>query len=491
MSTPRSVFKGTVALLAARVGYMGGSMLLVYFLSRLLQAEGLGVYSTAMALFGLGELVCELGLSNFIPRELAKDLTQTNRYLIHSGILVLVTASVTTIVLVGIVPYLGYSDETVVSVTLVSLALLPTSLRVIVGSIFVCHQRVEFETFTTLFWTTIRILISLYLLQQGYGVATVVLAFAVTTWLSFLMSLLFYTRYIGKLRWEFDFAFLKSLVRNLRTFVVLAIGGSIFANAETVILSLLSSETEVGFYSAAFKLITLWYIIPQSYMVVVFPVLTQAYQQPSQRPQAIQEKSIKYLLAVALPLAAGGFAAAQPIIDWFYGPGFEQSVIVFRVIAWHTVLAFVNNVLWRILLARDEQRLALRVQVISGFARVGLSLLLASWLGALGAALALMGGYTLYTLLHLYYLRRGGVQIPFVRLGWRFGLAAGVMGAFTLAFAQHLNLFLLIFVAVLIYAGLVLLLRAFSREDLDLFRQVWRQRGSGGMPGPKTATIDH
>jgi hypothetical protein len=65
------------------------------------------------------------------------------------------------------------------------------------------------------------------------------------------------------------------------------------------------------------------------------------------------------------------------------------------------------------------------------------------------------------------------------------------MGAFTLAFAQHLNLFLLIFVAVLIYAGLVLLLRAFSREDLDLFRQVWRQRGSGGMPGPKTATIDH
>ena len=75
MSTPRSIFTNTVALFIARAGYMVGSILLVFFLSRMLQAEGLGSYSTAMALFGLAELACKLGLSNFIPRELVKDLT--------------------------------------------------------------------------------------------------------------------------------------------------------------------------------------------------------------------------------------------------------------------------------------------------------------------------------------------------------------------------------------------------------------------------------
>lgn len=490
MSTPRSVFKNTVALFVARVGYMGGSILLVFYLSRMLQAEGLGSYSTALALFGLGELVCELGLSNFIPRELAKDLSQTNRYLIHTSILVLVSALATVIALAGWAPHLGYSTETVISIYLISLALIPTALRVVLGTIFICHQRAEFETFTTLFWTIIRILVSLYLLHQGYGIISLIATFTGTSWLSFFNSIFFYARYIDKPHWEFDFSFLRSTIRNLKTFVILAIGGSIFTQAETIILSLVRNETEVGFYSAAYKLITVWYIIPQSYMGVVFPILTQAYQQSLYKSQAIQEKSIKYLLAIALPLAVGGFAAADPIINLFYGPGFEESVVVFRVMAWHTVLAFVNNVFWRILLARDEQHLALQVQVISGVLRVGLSFVLAPWLGALGAAWALMIGYTVYTLLHVYYIQRGGAQIPFIRLSWRLALAAAIMGVFTMTFVQQLNLFILVFLAALIYAGFVFVLRAFSQEDLALFRQIWRQRPGVGVTR-KTVTIDH
>lgn len=473
MSTPRSVFRNTIALFVARVGYMGGNILLVFYLSRLLRAEGLGSYSTAMALFGLGELVCELGLSNFIPRELAKDLSQTNRYLIHTGVLVLASAFVTVLTLAGLASHLGYSAETVISIYLISLALIPTVLRVVIGAIFICHQRAEFVTFTTLAWTIIRILISLYLLHQGHGVISLIATFTVISYLSLLNSVFFYVRYIGRPRWEFDFPFLGSMVRDLKTFVMLAIGGSVFTQSETIILSLVRDETQVGFYSAAYKLITVWYLIPGSYMGVVFPVLTQAYQQSLHKSQAIQEKSIKYLLAIALPLAVGGFAAADPIINLFYGPGFEESVVIFRVIAWHTVMAFVNNVLWRILLARDEQHLALRVQVISGGIRVGLSFLLAPSLGSLGTAWALMGGYAVYTLLHVYYVQRGGARLPFIHLSWRFALAAAVMGTFTLVFAQQLNLFILVFLAALIYAGLVFLLRAFSQEDWALFRQVW------------------
>lgn len=491
MSTPRSVFKNTVALFLARVGYMGSSILLVFYLSRMLQAEGLGSYSTAMALFGLGELACELGLSNFIPRELAKDLSQTNRYLIHTGILVLASAFVTVITLAGLGPHLGYSAETVISIYLIALALIPTALRVVIGAIFICHQRAEFVTFTTLFWTIIRILISLYLLHQRHGVISLIATFTGTSCLSLLNSIYFYGRYIGKPYWEFDSSFLRSMLRALKTFVILAIGGSLFTQSETIILSLVRDETQVGFYNAAYKLITVWYIIPQSYMGVVFPILTQAYQQSLHKSQAIQEKSIKYLLAIALPLAVGGFAAADPIINLFYGPGFEESVVVFRVMAWHTVLAFVNNVLWRILLARDQQHLALQVQVISGVIRVGLSFLLAPWLGSLGAAWALMIGYTVYTLLHVYYIQRGGTRLPFIHIGWRFALAAAIMGAFTLTFVQQLNLFILVFLAALIYAGLVFLLRAFSQEDLTLFRQIWRQRPSTSVTDLKTVTIDN
>lgn len=489
-STPRSIFKNTVALFIARVVYLGSSTLLVYYLSRMLRAEGLGSYSTAMALFGLGELVCELGLSNFLPRELAKDLSQTNRYLVHTGILVLISSLTSMAILFGLASHLGYSAETITSVYLVSLALTPTALNAMIGAIFICHQRAEFVTFTTLFWTILRVLVSLYFLHQGHSVISLVAAFTGTSFLSFFTNLFFYTRHIDKPRWEFNFSFLRDMVRDLRTFVVLAIGGSLFTQSETIILSLFRDEAQVGFYNAAYKLITVWYIIPASYMSVVFPMLTQAYQQSLHKSRTIQEKSIKYLLAVALPLAVGGFAVAHPVIDLFYGPGFEEAVAVFRVIAWHTVLAFINNVLWRVLLARDEQRLALRVQVISGIVRIGLSLFLAPMLGCLGAAWALMGGYVVYTLLHIYYVRRGGTPLSLIRLSWRFAVASAIMGALTMALVQQLNLFVVVLLAAVFYAVSVLLLHAFSKEDWALFRQIW-QRGSGtSMIESKAATLD-
>ncbi|HDQ73654.1 MAG TPA: flippase [Chloroflexi bacterium] len=476
MNTPRNIFKNTMALFISQIIYMGGSILLVFYLSRLLQAEGLGSYSTALAFFGLGELVCELGLSNFIPRELSKDLTKTNRYLIHAGLLVVAISLVLMVIFAGIVPFFDYADETTRSIYLVSLALIPTALRVILGAIFICHQRAEFVTLTTTLWTTVKILVSLYLLYQGYGVISLILTFTVMSYLSLFTSLGFYIKYINKPRWEFDMTFLKRMAYDLRAFVVLAIGGSIFTQAELLILSWIKGEAEVGIYSAAFKLITIWYVIPTSYMQVVFPILTHTYQKSSRQSHHIQLKSLKYLLALAFPLAVGGFVVAEPVVNLFYGPGFERSVMVFRLIAWHTILAFINNVLWRALLARDEQHLALRVQIISGVIRIVASFLLIPMWGAVGAGMALMTGYTVYTLLHIYYIQRNGMQLPFLKLGGRFALASALMGAFVSVLVTRVNLFVLVLLAALVYVGLVLLLRGFSQEDWALFSQVWRQR---------------
>jgi len=438
----------------------------------MLQAEGLGSYSTAMAFFSLGGLACNLGLSNFIPRELAKDLTQTNRYFLHTSVLILISSVVVAMFFVLLVPFFGYSTQTTVSIFLVSLALAPTTLQLVTGSVFISHQRGEFVTISTLVWTTIRMIVSLYLLFRGDGVIALVAAYTIISYLNYFNSLYFYMRHIEKPRWEFDFTFFKSMLSDLKSFVALGVGGSLFNQAETVILSLVQNETEVGFYSAAYRLITVWYVIPGSFMEVVFPVLTRTYQHSPDKSQAIQQKALKYLLAIGLPLTLGGFVIAEQTINIFYGPAFAKSVLVFRIMAWHTVLAFVNNVLWRILLARDEQHLAVFVQFISGFIRIVLSFILGYRFGAVGAAWALIGGYTVYTLLHIYFVNRGGASLPFLRLGGRFTLAALVMSGITIVLSPFLSIFVLVPLAVIVYVVLVVALRAFSKEDWFLFRQM-------------------
>ena len=78
-----SVFKGilrnTAALAAARVVERSSTVVLSFFVARRLGAAGLGIYSAAMVFFGLISLAAEMGSTNYLVREIAKDRSRTSR----------------------------------------------------------------------------------------------------------------------------------------------------------------------------------------------------------------------------------------------------------------------------------------------------------------------------------------------------------------------------------------------------------------------------
>jgi len=71
------------------------------------------------------------------------------------------------------------------------------------------------------------------------------------------------------------------------------------------------------------------------------------------------------------------------------------------------------------------------------------------------------------------YVKRDGTQLHALRLCWRFALVALTMGAVILTF-RALQLWALVPLAAAIYVVLILLLRAFSPDDLALFRRIWQ-----------------
>ena len=67
-----------------------------------------------------------------------------------------------------------------------------------------------------------------------------------------------------------------------------------------------------------------------------------------------------------------------------------------------------------------------------------------------------------------------------MRLGWRFALAAATMGALAWFLGQYFNLWILVVLSIVVYAALLIVLRAFSPDDIALFRQVWRPQRADG-----------
>jgi len=472
VQTARRIFKNTIALSIASAGQLVGNIVLFFYLSRLLQAEGLGIYSTVIAIFHTATLGCGVGFNTFLPRELPKDLSQTNRYLIHASLISLASALILITGLDLLIPHLGYLPETQTGLYIISLALIPESLQVVIFAIFISHQKAEFISATSLMVILGRISVGLLALRLGYGVTSLIVVHTTFSFLSLLMNLYFLNRYVVAPKWDFNASFLLTMLRELKVFAGLAVLNGLFSQSEVIILSLMRGETQVGFYSAALKLITIWSMVPTSYMMATFPVLSAAFQESRQKAVHLQNRSLKYLLALAFPLAVGITVTAGEIIPLIYGTGFDESIRVLRILAWFLPLVFCNMVLWRVLVVRGEQHVVLRIQFITEIIQVLLAVWLIPSLGCYGAALALLGGNLAYTLFHIYFIQRNNIPLPLVLLSWRFALASIVMGIFTWFFIPMLQLFFLVPIAAVLYLAMLWMLRAFSSDDLALLKHV-------------------
>jgi O-antigen/teichoic acid export membrane protein len=468
MNQPQRIFKNTVAQTIANLTNRASSILITFVMARTLHATGVGIYATVLGYFGLIDEATNMGATTFLIREIAKEPSKTNRYVVHFSVLGGAFAAIVLFLFWALVPHLGYSGELALCLYIIAPAIVPGTLNAVQYSVFVAHQRVEFVTYTTLMLATFTI--------AGYGVVSLVVMFVVIEYLITIVYFYFINRYIAALHWEFEFRFAIKLLRDIKTFAALSVLGGVLAQPEVIILSLVASEAQVGFYSAALKVVGLWQFIPQIYMTNVYPVLSRSHHLKDQKFEIIQDKSIKYLLAVSLPLAAGITVTAGPIVKLLYGPDFESTVLPLQIMAWNIPLVFLSAVLWRALAARDQQRSVLWARIVTLFTRLGSGFALSAFFASLGASIATMANLLLNTLLFLFYIERGGARLRLFQIGWRFVLAAVAMGILTSFFGEQLQLEFVVPLAGAIYVAFIFLLKAFSPDDFALFRQIWRPK---------------
>lgn len=473
MSQARTILRNTAVLAAARMIERGGNLVLALLVSRQLGAGGLGMYATAIAYYGFVATAAESGTTNLLVREIAKERAQTNAYLVHSCVMAGSVALLVTGVAWVVVPHLGYSNDLTRSLELIALALLPGTLNTIQEAVFVAHQRVEFETLATLGATLATIGASAYLLAEGHGVVSLVLAFVVARYAVTIVYFGLITRFIARVRLRLSRSFSRRLLREIRPFAGSSLLAATFARPEIIFLSFVATEVQVGFYSAAIKVADVWAFIPSTTMINVFPFLSRAVHTGDPRAQALQDQAIKYLLALGLPISVGLAVAARPIVHAFYGDGFGESVLLLRIMAANVAIYCLQSVLWRVLAARGRQDAVFRAQLVTVVVRLAGGYALIAWIAATGAAVATVGAFALNTALLALQLRRIGVPVRILRSAWRFALATIAMGGVLALLLGAVQFWLLVLLGMLVYVTGIVLFRAFSREDVALFRRLF------------------
>jgi O-antigen/teichoic acid export membrane protein len=329
-------------------------------------------------------------------------------------------------------------------------------------------------------------------LKLELGLPAVIAAFALASIFNFTFSLS-----LIKLKWRlslkpvYDRAIVKWLIAITVPFALYAVFQRLYTYLDTVFLSILADDREVGLYQIAFKVVLAFQFLPMAFTASLYPAFASYWRQvdisekkniprllassqtpPSKGESSGQlaitfERAMKYLMIIAVPISSGLIILADQVIVFFRAE-YAAAVPVLQIAMISLIFLFLNFPPGALLNACDRQKINTRNMAITLFASVILNIILISRYGALGASLTL--ALTSLILFSLNMRAAGEIitEKKFVLLltAAKVTVAAVVMGVIIHILKDKLYIFLNIILGAFVYFAALYLLKGFRKEDV-------------------------
>ena len=367
----------------------------------------------------------------------------------------------------------GYTDEMVSGTALAGLGAM---LFVLQGSF-----AIPLSTHLRLGWVT-ALQLAIQLLMAAMIAGLVVLDAGLVAFLAVqipaMVPVLGATAIVARgqtpLRPAFDAAEWRRVLREILPYAAAVVLAVVYFRLVTILVSLLSSERETGYFGASFRVLDAIALIPPLLVSTAFPVLARAARDNRERLSYALTRLSQAMLIVGAWAALCVVLGAEVLIDVVAGPDFGPSVEVLQLQGPAILGSFLVATWGYGLLALKRHRAILVCNLVALTTASVLSVWLIDGHGANGGAVALTATELALAAGYGIALARSQLELgDFVRLLPRLAVAAGAAAALPLA-AGLPPLAAVVAASAIFFAALALM-RAIPVEIVEAFSSLRRR----------------
>lgn len=240
-----------------------------------------------------------------------------------------------------------------------------------------------------------------------------------------------------------------------------------YLQGDRVILPLYASQTEVGLYGAAYRVIDIGTQISAMLIGMLMPLITFAYSRNLKDKFVIQsQRSFDIMALFLLPIIAGAMALAEPIMRFVAGDEFASSGYFLRIQALILLGICFGMVFGHINLAINKQKKSLWIYFIVAILGTASYFIFIPLFGGVGAAWVRVGTELIAGIGLMIIAGYFGGFWPKMSAFLKILLSSSAMG-FVVWLIQPANLFVSILTGAIIYGVLILALRVISKQTLS------------------------
>lgn len=361
-----------------------------------------------------------------------------------------------------------------------AIPILPSAMGEIFGASLTGIQKYHYSTVISLIIMPLAFGLSLAALIAGYGIIGLMVVSAITATLSFVAKY-WAVRREHLLDWS---ARLTPEVRsgvtrfNLGVTAMNFLDAIVWQRSEVFFLGKFRPIQEVGFYSLAFGFTTSAVsFFASAISNVLIPIHSKAFGAQNQKGmEDIYQKSIQYLALVSLPLAVGGAVLADRIIHTMYGDEYLPASTVMAILFISSAGARVGAGFSSVMYSSNLVHIKIYFAIIWAVVNIGLDLFLIPRYGLMGAAVAnsatqLVAVFTGPFIIYYFFRFAFPIAVFFRVIASALTMGVGVW-LLKAVFPGTVGALVLVGIGAVIYLISVILFRAVSIGDVELFKQL-------------------
>lgn len=473
----RRIVKNASYLLIGQIFTGLSTLLLMVIVARKLGVDKFGIYTLALTIAGIFGVASDFGSSYLTIREVAKDKDKVGQYLVNGTIAKMALNIPFFLILFFFVRHF-YNTELQLAIYLASFAIILKMFIQFYTSFFNAYEKMHLNTIVSSLQAALVFVVCLVILSVGfekisylfYGhiiVNSLVIAFSVV---------LLFVKISPKIS-RFDPTFSWTFFKKSIPFGFFFLGGVIYFQTDTVMLSVMKNETAVGYYQAVIRLVVTLEIIPGLLSAAMYPTFCRTYAHSKKESGNMMFNGLKYMLFLGLPMAVGLFFLSKEIILLFFGNKFMPSVLALQILAWIIPIRFCGHILGTILSASDNQTLRAMATGWSAFLNVGLNLLLIPRYGINGAAIASVVTSGFLVVYYYYSITKQICPVPLRKIIIPPLVPSIIMG-FMVYIMRGLNVFVVVGLGMIVYIVSLVLMKGIDRDDYLMLKCIVLNRNN-------------
>lgn len=484
MSLPAKVAQNTLIQISGKVVSTILGLFSVALITRYLGQAGFGAYTTVITFLTFFAVIADLGLTLVTVQMISGAKDEENKILNNLFSLRLVSA----LVLLGLAPIIvifsPYSAAVKFGVMITAVSFVFPALNQILIGFFQKKLIMDRDAIAEVLGRLVLVFGIVLARKMGAGLNGILISTVLAAAVNFLLHYLFARRY-AIIKLALDFSLWKKILSKSWPLAITIMLNLIYLRADTLILSLFRSPSEVGLYGAAYRVIDVLTTVPFMFAGLILPILTVAWLENNPAYfKNILQKSFDVMAILAVPLVIGAGFLGPSVMLFVAGHNFRASGLILQWLIFAVAAIFLGAMFSHAVIALDKQKKMIGFYIFTSVSSLIAYLIFIPRFSYFGAAGVTIYSEVLIAVFSAYCVYKYSRFRPALITFFKSLLAGALMGALLYFFAPTfentlVGLILVIISASLFYFFCLYFLGGIKPEDLRaIFR---RQKKVGGQ----------